>query len=63
MRNCTPLEFQEEENKLAQMYIESEEDLTVAEFTEKYASEDYKKYFKEYQKERERLFAEGIIVG
>lgn len=55
MSRCTPLKFRAEEEKITQMYIETEEDLTVAEFVNKYASEGYKKYFKEYEVEREQL--------
>ena len=62
MSRCTPLKFRAEEEKITQMYIETEEDLTVEEFVNKYASEGYKKYFKEYEEERDRLLAEGIIV-
>lgn len=63
MRLYIPPELQEEHEKLNQMFIDIEEDLTAEEFTEKYASEEYKRFFREREKERKQLWEQGIIVN
>ncbi len=55
--------FQEEENRLTQIILNSEEELTIEEFIEKYGSEEYKEYLREREKETEELWAQGIIVN
>lgn len=55
-------EFQEEENRLMQLMLNLEEELTLEEFIEKYASQEYKQYLKKDKEETARLWEQGIIV-
>ena len=62
MRGYVALEFQEEEHSLLGIMLNSDEELTIEEFVEKYGSEDYKKYLIARQKECDALWEQGIIV-
>ena len=43
--------------------LESDEDISISEFYEKYASEEFKKNSKRLEERRKRLYAKGIIEG
>ena len=63
MKPYIPKEFQEEENRLMQLILSSEEELDIEEFIEKYASKEYKQYLKDDEEETVKLWAQGIIVN
>lgn len=52
----------EENNRLMELMCESDEELSVDEFVEKYASNEYKAYFKSQKEEKEKNFKNGVIV-
>ncbi len=60
MESYIPDELREENYKLAQLYIESE-DKTVEEIIEEHASAAFKQYFYAEKKRSERLRKQGII--
>ena len=55
--------IEEENERLGAIICNSDDGISVDEIIEKYASDEYKKYIKEREKERQRLWdEEGIIV-
>ena len=55
-------EIIEEEKRLTQMLLKSDEELTIDEFVMKYGTPEYKTFFVKYQIEKEKQFKEGFIV-
>ena len=55
-------ELEEENDRLCELIINSNENLSIDEFIDKYASDDYKKYLVKRRKRYERLLAKGIMV-
>lgn len=54
----------EEERKRMYYLIEnSDEELSMDQFLEKYASEEYKEYIKKMKKDKQELREQGITIG
>lgn len=51
-----------EEEKLINIMLISDEELTMEGYVEKYASNEYKTYLKAERKRQEELLKQGIIV-
>lgn len=60
-QNYPNKKIEEENNRLISMMLESEEDLSVEAFIDKYASESFKDYLKRREKRSKELYAAGII--
>lgn len=56
-----PEKIKLEESRLAEMMMNSDEEITIEEFIQKYASEDYKKFLKDRDQRKEELWKQGII--
>lgn len=54
-------ELEEENDRLVAMILSSEQDWSIDQFIEVYASKNYKEYLKNREKRRRRLLAQGII--
>lgn len=55
-------EIEEENRKLGEIICNSDDGMTIEEIIERYASERFKRYLKERQKEKERLWKEERII-
>lgn len=54
--------YLEEEKKLIDIMLNSDEELTMEEYVEKYASDEYKAYLKMERERQDELRKQGIIV-
>lgn len=57
-----PKELEEERNRLIEEYLESDSEISVREFIEIYASEEYKSWAREWKKEVEEQKKRGIVI-
>ena len=55
-------ELKKEEKKIIDIMLNSDEELTMDEFVEKYASDKYKDYLRAERKRQDELLKQGIIV-
>lgn len=63
MRPIFPTKELEEENeRLLELFLSTKENVDVDEFLEQNASEAYKKYVKDDEAKREKLFEQGILI-
>jgi len=56
-----PEKIKLEESRLTEMMMNLDEEITIEEFIQKYASEDYKKFLKDRNQRKEELWKQGII--
>lgn len=61
--NYTPKEFEEEGNKIAEEYFNSDSEIGLSNYVEQHASEEYKKWLKEWKQEYEENWKKGISIG
>lgn len=52
-----------EAQKLYNMLLESDEEITISEFYEKYASDEFKENSRILEERKQKLYAERIIIG
>jgi len=55
-------ELEEENERLVEQYLATDEDIDVDDFIEQHASPAFKKYLKDKKKEEDELFKKGIII-
>lgn len=63
MKPYIPQEYQEEEKRLQELMLSMDEDFTIEEFIEQYASTEYKTYLRQTKEETDKLWEQGIIVN
>lgn len=51
-----------EEARLMDIIMNSDEELSIQEFIDKYASDEYKKWSRRYDKQKEKDLKRGVIV-
>lgn len=52
-----------EAKKLYEMLLESDEEITISEFYEKYASDEFKENSRILEERKQQLYAKGIFEG
>lgn len=51
-----------EKKRLIDIILNSDEELSIQEFIDKYASDEYKKWSRRYDKQKEKDLKRGVIV-
>lgn len=61
MRNTIPTELKPENDRLTQMWLSCED--SIESVVEKYATKEYKRYFRNRMERKMKLRKQGIIVN
>ena len=55
--------IEEEDAKISELFLASDEDITLDEFVEKYGSDEYKQYYKEVNNIEIDMTEKGLVMA